>query len=545
VGNGICYLVGAGPGDPGLITRRGLECLRKAEVVFYDRLANEALLNEAPEEARRLSVGKRPGAHSVRQEEICQRLCDAVAEGRTVVRLKGGDPFVFGRGGEEALALAAAGLCFEVVPGVTAGIAAAAYAGIPVTHRGLSTSVTFVTGHEDPEKPQAQTDWAALARAGGTLCLYMGMGNLRQIAAALISGGRSPETPAAIVQEGTRPEQRSLTATLESLADAADTQAVSAPALVIVGAVAGLREELRWFESRPLFGKRVLITRARTQAGRLAGKLNELGAQTEELPAIRIEPVESRIPSELEQALARPEAVPGKIREACDGLTGGLLRLHEEVYDWVVLTSTNGVDAMIDRLDALGLDARSVRARIAAIGRPTAEHLRAAGLRADLVPERYVGEALFEALREAESDDLDGRRLLLLRSDRARANLRDDLRAAGAVVDDVAAYRTVPVSSLDEAQRESILGNPPEIIPFTASSTVHGFVSLMGEGGLNALLASEPRPKFVSIGPITSAAMREAGLPVDCEADDHSIHGLVEAISSFGQGNGTGPTRLH
>ncbi|HET6368622.1 MAG TPA: uroporphyrinogen-III C-methyltransferase, partial [Pseudomonadales bacterium] len=354
---GRVALVGAGPGDPGLMTVRGLALLQAAEAVVYDRLVAPALLHEAPPAAERVYVGKRPGAHEVSQPEINAILVALARRGLRVVRLKGGDPFVFGRGGEEGEALAAAGIAFEVVPGITSAIAAPAYAGIPVTHRGLSTSVTIVTGHEDPTKGSTDTDWDALARAGGTLVVLMGAGRVTEIAKALIAGGRDAATPVAAIRWGTRPEQRTLRATLETI----DQLGVEPPSAIVVGAVAGL--DLGWFEQRPLFGRRVVVTRAREQASELRARLEHLGAEVIELPAIALEPI----------AFSLPALDP---------------------YAWLVFTSANGVNAFFDQgLAGAGLDARAMApARIAAIGPGTADALAARGVRADLVPPRFVAE---------------------------------------------------------------------------------------------------------------------------------------------------------
>ncbi|MCJ7671658.1 MAG: uroporphyrinogen-III C-methyltransferase, partial [Acidimicrobiia bacterium] len=376
------WLVGAGPGDPGLLTLRGAEVLRAAEVVVHDRLANPALLDLAPPDALRISVGKAPGNVEMDQDGINAVLVEHGAPGKRVVRLKGGDPFVFGRGGEEAEALMAAGVAFEVVPGITSAIAAAAYGGIPVTHRGLSTHVTIVTGHEDPAKGRTDVDWEALARAGGTLVILMGASRLADIADRLIAGGRAPETPVAAVRNGTRADQRTVRATLATIADAG----VRAPSAIVVGAVAAL--DLAWFENRPLFGKRIVVTRAREQASELRLQLEALGAEVLELPAIRVEPVDFVLPA-----------------------LGG--------YSWLVFTSANGVRAFFERgLDAAGLDARALGGlRLAAIGPGTAAALEARGLRPDLVPDRFVAESLLEGFPAPATP---GERVLRARAEQAR-----------------------------------------------------------------------------------------------------------------------------
>ncbi len=476
------YLVGAGPGDPGLLTRRAAELLAHADVVVYDRLAADELLALAPPDARRCSVGKAPGAVEASQGEINALLVEHGAAGRTVVRLKGGDPFVFGRGGEEAEALAAAGVPFEVVPGITSAIAAAAYAGIPVTHRGLATHVTIVTGHEDPAKGHADVDWEQLARAGGTLVILMGAARVAIIAARLQAGGLPPDTPVAAVQRGTRPDQRTVRATLATIG----AQPIAAPAAIVVGAVAGL--DLAWFEHRPLFGVSVVVTRAREQASGLRGQLETLGATVLELPTIVVE--------------ARPVELP---------------RLDDVA--WIVLTSVNGVAAFFDQgLAPRGLDARALAGcRVAAIGPGTAAALAERGVRADLIPERFVAEALVEAFPPAAS----GERVLLARAEQARDVLVDGLRTRGYTVDVLTLYRTVPAAPDPDAVTR-VRAGAVDAITFTSSSTVTNFCDLVGP------LAHQPL--VVSIGPVTSATARDRGLRVDAEATEHTIDGLVAAL---------------
>ncbi|HEX8752969.1 MAG TPA: uroporphyrinogen-III C-methyltransferase, partial [Solirubrobacterales bacterium] len=415
---GVVYLVGTGPGDPGLMTARSLELIAEADAVFYDRLIPPGALGGAREDAELVYVGKQPGAPSVPQEEIGERLIAAAREGRSVVRLKGGDPFVFGRGGEEGEALREAGVEFEVVPGITAGVAATAYAGIPVTHRDDASAVAFVTGHEDPAKEETALDWDALARFPGTLVFYMGVKRLPENAASLIAAGRDPEQPAAAIERGTWPGQRTVGATLETLAEAVEREEVRAPALIVVGPVAARREQLAWLERRPLHGRRVIVTRARAQASGLAKILRELGAEVVELPAIRVEP---RIDSEA-------------VREA-------VARIGE--YSLVCLTSPNGVRLLFEALAAAGLDARalgggtekmqvgevasgagSAGTVIAAIGPGTARALTRHGIRADIVPERFVAESLVGALEEV---DVAGKRVLIARAAEARAVLPEAL----------------------------------------------------------------------------------------------------------------------
>jgi uroporphyrinogen III methyltransferase / synthase len=490
---GVVYLVGAGPGDPGLMTARSLALIAAADVVFYDRLIPDGALAGAREDAELVYVGKRPGAPSAPQEEIGQRLVDAAKAGRSVVRLKGGDTFVFGRGGEEGEALRAADVEFEVVPGVTAGVAAATYAGIPVTHRDDASAVAFVTGHEDPEKGEAALDWEALARFPGTLVFYMGVKRLPENAAALIAAGRDPEEPAAAVERGTMAGQRTVEATLGTIAEAVEREQVGAPALIVVGAVARRRERLAWLERRPLHGRRVVVTRARAQASGLAASLRELGAEVVELPAIRIEP--------------RLEAA--EVRAAASEV---------DAYALICLTSPNGVRLLFEALQDAGRDARSLAgATIAAIGPGTARALAEGGIAADVVPERFVAEALVEALAGVE---VDGRRVLVPRAADARDVLPDHLRRRGAEVDVVALYETVRQQPSEEAIEAA---QAADYVTFTSSSTVRNLTEALG-GRFPA------RARVVSIGPVTSEAAAAAGLSVDVEAERHDIDGLLAAL---------------
>jgi uroporphyrinogen III methyltransferase/synthase len=477
------YLVGAGPGDPGLLTVRGAEVLAAADVVIYDRLSIEGLLSLAPEAAERISVAKIPGGLSTPQDEINALLVERGRAGQTVVRLKGGDPFVFARGGEEALALMAAEVPFEVVPGITSAVAVPAYAGIPVTLRHSSTSFTVVTGHEDPGHPDS-VEWEAVAKVGGTIVVLMGVGRIRTIVDRLLAGGLPPETPAASVQWGTRPEQRTIRATLGTLAD----QPLASPSTIVIGDVAA--QDLTWFESRPLFGKRVVVTRAREQASDLVRLLHAAGASTVELATIEIaDPADGGV--DLQAAAA-------SISE----------------YDWVVLTSVNGAVRFLAELP----DARALGGvQVAAIGPGTAAALAARNIVADLVPEQYVAESLLEAFPSPPV----GRpgRVLLPRAAVARDTLPDGLRDAGWRVDVVEAYRTVdgvPTAA------ERAAASTADIITFTASSTVTRYLDVKGD---------DPAPPFVAcIGPITADTAREHGLEVDLVADEHTVPGLVAAL---------------
>jgi uroporphyrinogen III methyltransferase/synthase len=486
-------LVGAGPGDLGLMTARSLELIAGADAIFYDRLIPPGALNGAREDAELVYVGKQPGVPSVPQEEIGGRLIEAAKEGRSVVRLKGGDPFVFGRGGEEGEALREAGVEFEVVPGVTAGVAATAYAGIPVTHRDDASAVAFVTGHEDPEKAETALDWDALARFPGTLVFYMGVKRLAENAAALIEAGRDPEQPAAAVERGTMAGQRTIVATLGTIAATVEREAVGPPALIVVGPVAARREGLAWLERRPLHGRRIVVTRARAQASGLAATLRGLGAEVVELPAIRIEP---RIESEA-------------VRRAVESI---------REYSLVCLTSPNGAQLLFEALAAAGLDARALAgAAVAAIGPGTASALAEHGIAADVVPERFVAEALAEALAAVE---VEGRRVLVARAAEARDVLPDALRERGAEVDVVALYETVreePGAEAVEAARGA------DYVTFTSSSTVTNLTAALGDRFPSGA-------RIVSIGPVTSDSARAAGLNVDVEAERHDVDGLIAAL---------------
>jgi uroporphyrinogen III methyltransferase/synthase len=480
------YLVGAGPGDPGLITVAGATLLERADVVVYDRLASPALLDLAPDAAELISAGKAPGRVELTQDEINALLVERGQTGATVVRLKGGDPFVFGRGGEEAEALAAAGVPFEVVPGITSAIGAPAYAGIPVTHRGVSTHFTVVTGHEDPSKESTDVDWDALARLGGTLVILMGAGNVADIAQRLIAGGRDSSTPVAAVRNGTRADQETMRATLGTIGDAG----VRAPSAIVVGDVAGL--DLAWFESRPLFGRSVLVTRAREQASTLRVALENLGASVVELPTIAVEPVDFTLPE-----LAS--------------------------YDWLVFTSVNGVDAFfVDGLWQQGLDARALAGlQVTAIGPATASALLGYDVNVDLVPERPVAESLLEAFPEPAAH---GARVLLVRAEQGRDVLPDGLIRRGYSVDVLPVYRTVRAEP-DAATLERVRTGDVDAITFTSSSTVGNLCDLLGA-------LPDPQPLVVSIGPATSETARARGLRVDVEADPHTVGGVIDALVS-------------
>jgi uroporphyrinogen III methyltransferase/synthase len=468
------YLVGAGPGDPGLLTVRGRELVERCDAIVYDRLADPRIVALAPESAERIYAGKRPGEHAMTQERLNDVLVELGGRLATVVRLKGGDPFVFGRGGEEALALEAGGIPFEVVPGVSSAYAVPAYAGIPVTQRGVAAQVTFVTGHEDPAKPESAIDWGSLAATPGTLVFLMGVGALEENARRLIAHGMGADTPAAVISHGTRPDQHTVAAPLARIAEAA--AGLPAPAITVVGDVARMREHLAWFERRPLHGCRVVVTRARAQASGLRSRLEELGAGVVEAPVIRIEPLPFDPPE-----LSR--------------------------FDVLVLTSANGVERV------LPADARELAGvTVAAIGTATADALAARGIVADVVPSRAVGEALL-----AELGDVAGKRILLAAAEGARDVLPDGLAAGGADVAVLRTYRTVP----EPVDADAVLA--ADLVTFTSSSTVANLVAAVGGRGLVGLRA-------VSIGPVTSASLREAGIEPVAEADPHDVAGLVRAV---------------
>jgi uroporphyrinogen III methyltransferase/synthase len=494
---GTVYLVGAGPGDPGLLTRRGLELLEEADVVVYDRLVNLRLISEARSDAELVYAGKQPGEGAAAQANTNALIVERARQGKLVVRLKGGDPLVFGRGGEEAEALVEAGVPFEIVPGVTAGVAAPAYAGIPVTHRDQASAVAFVTGHEDPGKQSSAIDWSALAAFPGTLVFYMGVRSLGEIADRLIEHGRPAGEPAAVIERGSLPTQRAVSGSLAEIAERATEEGIEPPAVTVVGPVAALRERLAWFELAPLHGKRVVVTRARAQASELAERLRRLGAEPIEAPTIRIQP-----------KLDSPE-----VSSAIDGLAAG-------EYDIVCITSPNGAELLCNALDQHGLDARALAgATLAAIGPGTAEALARGGLRADVVPERSIAEALADELRKG---GLDGKRVLVARAAEARDVLPKSLTEAGARVDVVALYDTVPQQL--PAERLAEVANA-DYVTFTSSSTVRYFLEALG--GSDRL---PPSARFVSIGPITSEAARAHGIEVHAEADRHDIDGLVQAL---------------
>jgi uroporphyrinogen III methyltransferase/synthase len=484
---GRVYLVGAGPGDPGLLTARALEVISIADTILYDRLIPDQALDGARADAELLFVGKEGGGPSVPQEQTEALMVDRAQEGRIVVRLKGGDPFVFGRGGEEALTLRAAGIPFEIVPGVTSGIAASAYAGIPVTQRHVASAVALITGHEDPGKPGEALDWGALAAFPGTLVLYMGVRRLAEIAESLIAAGRPASEPAAVIERGTMAGQRTVSGTLESIAADVSREGVRAPSITVIGPVADLAHEISWLPDRPLLGVTVAVTRAQARASELARRLGDLGARVVQAPVIRTQPI------------------PGP-------------PLDPEPYDLICVTSPNGVEGLIGRLTAGGRDVRALAgALVAAIGPGTARALAEHGVLADVVPERFVAEGLIEALA-----DTPVTRALIARPAKAREVLPEALRARGAQVDTLELYETVAEPLAPHTLQAA---RAADYITFTSSSTVGFFLQAAGgEAGLSE------GTRIVSIGPVTSTTLRESGLSPDVEAESHDIDGVIAAV---------------
>jgi len=501
--NGKVYLVGAGPGDPGLLTIRGLDCIRKADVLIYDYLASPALLEYASDAAERIYVGKKGGDHTLTQEEINALLLEKARAGNIVTRLKGGDPFIFGRGGEEAEVLVDARVAFEIVPGVTSAIAAPAYAGIPLTHRSHTATVAFVTGHEDPTKESSGIHWSSLARGIGTVVFLMGVKNLPHIVAQLMDHGKAADTPVALVRWGTTARQQTVSGTLENICRRVKEAGLKAPAIIVVGTVVSLREQLAWFERKPLLGRRILVTRARAQASDLVKRLTELGAECLEFPTIEVVPPESWTP--LDRALDR---------------------LAE--YHWLVFTSVNGVAYFFKRLFERGLDSRALgHLKTACIGPATAANLRQFGVNTDVLPESYRAESVVSAFANIA---IEGCRVLLPRAAAARPVLPVELERMGAAVDEIAVYRTLAVTGDQNELIAELEAHAADLITFTSSSTVQNFKKLLPDHRFVELIANL---KTASIGPITSDTARELGFRIDIEADAYTIDGLVDAIVEY------------
>lgn len=499
---GRVHLVGAGPGDPELITERGARRLAEADLVLYDALVHPALLDRCRPGCAKVFVGKRAGRKSERQDEITRRLVEAAQDGKTVVRLKGGDPYLFGRGSEEAEALALAGIPFEVVPGVPSPLAATAYAGISLTHRTLSSSVAYLTATESAEKDRSSHDWAKLATATETLVIFMGLARLRSLMALLVEHGRPGETPAALISRASTPDQRTLVATVATIADVVAADPPATPALIVVGEVVRLREQLRWYDLSPLFGARVLVTRPEGQEGELVRLLRDAGAEAHHVPAIRI------LPPTDEKPLAR-------------------LAAELDRYDWVVLTSANGVRALHRALSRAGRDARAYgRAKVLAIGSATAKALSEHGIAPDLVPGEFRGEAAAEALLARLGSGVKGARVALARAEVARDVLPRTLVEAGATVDVVPAYRNQPAAEDQRRIASLIRGGEIDVITLTAPSTLESVLSALGGGGAKELSALV----VASIGPVTSEAAARAGVRVDVTASPYTARGLFDAL---------------
>lgn len=500
----ICYLAGAGPGDPGLLTLKARECIAKADVIVYDYLCNPAILKWAPGKAEIIYAGKKAGDHTLSQQEINALLVEKTRAGNTVVRLKGGDPFLFGRGGEEAEALADAGLDFEIIPGVSSAISGPAYAGIPVTHREHASQFTVFTGHEDPAKPESALDYKAIASQPGTKVMLMGVERIGKITSALMEHGADPRMPVALVQWATTGKQRTITGHLDNIAKIVAETDFKPPAVAIFGGVVNMREKLNWFEKRPLFGKRMVITRTRKQSGTLSAGLAELGADVFELPTIRIEQ-------------------PKNLMEF------GQLVQDSHTYDWLVFTSPNGVDAFFEMFYKLYDDARDIGgARIAAIGPATAQRVKKFHLKVDLMPDEAITEGI---LREFEKHgSVENEKILIVRAEVTREILAKELTARGAIVDEAIAYRTVQETGDVSGGLERFKSEGADMITFTSSSTAENFMALK--------LPLPPGLKTASIGPVTSSTMKELGLRVDVEAKEHDVPGLIKAIRKYWLGNG-------
>lgn len=498
---GKVYLIGAGPGDPGLLGLKAKECLETADAVVYDRLADPRIIEFCRKDAEMVYVGKASANHTMRQPDINKLLVKLAAEGKTVARLKGGDPFVFGRGGEEAIELLEAGLPFEFVPGVTSAIAVAEYAGIPVTHRHVATSFAVITGHEDPTKGESTINWKGLSTAVDTLVFLMGVENIERISSQLIANGRSADCPAAVIRWGTRPEQRTLITTVGQAAADVKATGMKPPAIFLVGEVVKLREQLQWFDNKPLFGKTVVVTRARAQASALTKKLEAQGARVLEVPAIKIVPPADFAP--LDKAIS-----------------------EIDTYKWLILTSVNGVEYFFDRLFKAGKDSRALcGVKIAAIGSATAEALKGYGITADLIPSAYKAEELADALA---ADTKAGDKLLLARAKIARNVLPERLRALGAQVDVVTAYETVADCQNKEELLEALESGEASLVTFTSSSTVTNLLDVLGDKKdlLNKVA-------LAAIGPVTAETLEKHGLKPAVSAAEYTIDGLMTAIEEY------------
>jgi uroporphyrinogen III methyltransferase / synthase len=514
---GKVYLVGAGPGDPGLITLRGKYLLEHAEVVVYDYLANPKLLSYVPKTAEFIYAGKKGGGlHAFTQKDINRLLVEHAQRGKMVVRLKGGDPFIFGRGAEEIQELVAEGIDFEVVPGVTSATAAATYAGIPITHREYTASVAFVTGHEDPAKKISNISWEKLATGAGTIVIYMGIKTLPSITKKLIDHGRSPDTPVAVVRWASTPQQHTVVGTLETICEVVQQADIKPPALVIIGEVVKLRSTIDWFEKRPLFGKRIVVTRTRDQASDLVAKLEEHGAECLEYATIQIEPAQDY--------------------QIFDAAMTTIAQ-----YQWILFTSLNAVTYFFQRLFHLGLDSRHLAgAKIAAVGRATAEKLLQYGIKADLIPEQFTGEGLARALVQTQ---VGGNRILLPRAMRAAELLPETLTDAGATVTVAPVYRNVPPPGLGDELRQQLLNGTIDMVTFTSSSTVTNFLAMLKADSKDELKRLFNKVQIAAIGPVTTATVAEHGLNVAVQPEKYTIADMVHSIVALYRLSNTPPNR--
>jgi uroporphyrinogen III methyltransferase/synthase len=500
-GMGTVYLVGAGPGDAGLLTLRGAELLRRADVVVYDALVNQELLRLAPKSAEIIFGGKRARDHAIPQAELNQLLITKAREGKTVVRLKGGDPYVFGRGGEEAEELADAGIPFEVVPGVSSFVAVPNYAGVPLTHRGFASKLTLITGHEDPSKEDSKIDWAQVAKTPGTQVIMMGTDRIGEIAETLVRHGMSPSTPIAMVRWGTTGQQQSIEGTLTTIAQVAADTKIGPPTVAVIGEVVKLRGKLNWFERRPLFGQRIVVTRTREQASQLSARLLELGAEVLEVPTIKLEPPTQR-----------------------EDLVDALLELNS--YDWLVFTSPNGVTKFFEYFFKQFHDMRDIGgARIAAVGPATANKLKELHLQVDIMPDEALATSIAEAFREFES--IENLKICLLRAEVANHELPQALEAMGAIVDDIPCYKTVPEQEDVSGTAAKLLEHGADWLTFMSSSSVEHFHARFD---LPALLKKFPGMKVATIGPETSKALSALGLKPTVEAKPHTMEGLLNGL---------------
>lgn len=499
---GKVFLIGAGPGDYKLITLKGLECIQKADVVLYDRLASEKLLSYAREDAERIYVGKAPQCHSYTQEEINRLLLEKAKDGKIVARLKGGDPFVFGRGGEEAQALAKHGIPFEIVPGITSAVSVPAYAGIPVTHRNVSASFHVITGNEDPSKEESAIDYGVLAKLEGTLIFLMGVRNIEKICTSLMDHGQRKDRPVAVIYKGTTSDHKVLKGTLSTISNLVKENGFANPAIIVVGEVVNLSDTLQWFENKPLFGKKILVTRTRQQASSLSEKIEELGGEAIEFPTIKIEKPETY--DEMDKAF-------GQI----------------EKYDWIIFTSVNGVEAFFDRMRKLDFDVRLLHgAKLCAIGPATAKALDDMGFNIEYVPAEYRAEAIVEGLKDKIRP---GDSILLPRADIAREVLVEELEKLGACVDNIHVYRTVVPEQDRDKLLEILRENKVDAITFTSSSTVKNFIQILGEENKGWL----ENIALAVIGPITEETLEQQGLRAAIRAHEYTIDGLVHAIIKY------------